>query len=261
MTLIYHPEKTCCDCRVRRLCCGAMWVPFGIGVIGVALLSSVSGLANAQEGAPIEEMPPPNDAPPARTGFQLGLRTGYSIPMGKLADGENSEMSEFTTGQVPLLIDIGGKVIPNLFVGGYLGLGFGGAAGNTADLCDAADASCVAISFRLGIEAIFSFLPDGAINPWIGYGIGREATGVGGSNDDDQESTVTYSGWEFARFMVGADFRINRTFGVGPFVDYSLGSYSTVSVTNDPGADADNDIDETAMHQWLTFGARFVFFP
>jgi hypothetical protein len=59
----------------------------------------------------------------------MALRTGYSVPLGSVT--ENLSMSDSVSGQVPILIDIGGKPIPNLFVGGYLGLGFGGVAGAT----------------------------------------------------------------------------------------------------------------------------------
>ena len=60
--------------------------------------------------------------------------------------------------------------------------------------------------------------------------------------------------------MAGVDFRLSRVFGLGPFVGFSLGQYSRahVEVNN---TSQDNDIPETAMHQWLTVGLRTVFFP
>ena len=88
-----------------------MWVS---GSISAACLLVAPSVVHAAED------------PPARVGFQLGVRTGYSLAMGETVDGE--DMSDVYSGQVPIFLDIGGKVIPNLFIGGYFGLGFGGPA-------------------------------------------------------------------------------------------------------------------------------------
>ena len=232
------------------------------GVVGALLLVSVAQVAQAQDAA-VDDGLATSGAPRARTGFQLGLRTGFALPMGKIAEaegGSSEKLSDFTSGQVPLFVDIGAKVIPNLFIGGYVGFAFGGAGGDTADICDQQDLDCLSVGFRIGVEAIFSIIPDGAINPWVGYGIGLEGVGVSSSNDDI-ETSLTYAGYEFARFMLGADFRLNEKLGLGPFVEYSLGTYNSFAIKRDPGSDIDDDIDDTAMHQWLTLGARLVIFP
>jgi len=65
--------------------------------------------------------------------FSNGLRTGYALPLGS-ADGSNGdEMSNLYSGQVPLLVEVGGKPSSAIFLGGYLGLGFGGTDGATGD--------------------------------------------------------------------------------------------------------------------------------
>jgi len=189
----------------------------------------------------------------------MDIRTGYSIPMGKVQGGATAlpagaqgglndglNMSDVVSGQVPFILDIGAKVIPQLFVGGYLGLGFGGAAGALKESCP----SCNSVSIHFGVEAQYHILPEAFVNPWIGYGLGFESMAVGDSN------SIGWGGFEFARFMAGADFRINRVFGVGPFVDLSMATYSTFN-------DGSNSVSvtETGTHEWLTLGARFVFFP
>ena len=46
----------------------------------------------------------------------------------------------------------------------------------------------------------------------------------------------------------------------GTFVDLAMGSYSTENI--DTGTvSSKTDIAESAVHSWLTFGVRFVFFP
>jgi hypothetical protein len=187
----------------------------------------------------------------------MALRTGYSVPLGSFA--ENSSMSDWLSGQVPLLIDIGGKPIPNLFVAGYLGLGFGGVAGQLKAVCDANRADCLAVSVRLGAEVQYHILPDQLANPWIGYGIGFEGASlsesVGGNTTTD-----SVSGFEFAHLMAGVDLRTSGIFGFGPFVDAAFGTY-TSETTKINGVSTDRSIDKTAGHQWLTFGLRGVFFP
>jgi len=182
----------------------------------------------------------------------MDIRTGYSLPMGKVQSGPTggvgvgSNMSDWFGGQVPFIVDIGGKVIPELFIGGYFGLGIGGAGGQLKDNCP----NCNSVGLHFGAEVQYHILPAGFVNPWIGYGLGFESSAVGDS------SSIGFGGFEFARFMGGADFRINRVFGVGPFVDLSMATYSTVS-----DGDTSVSIPETATHEWLTLGVRFVFFP
>ena len=223
--------------------------------IGVSLLG-LCGVLGWVGAAAAEEVPP------ARTGFQFALRTGYSIPMGKTGvalpnvqtGSTGSGMSEVTTGQVPVIIDIGGKIIPQLFLGGYFGLAFGGEAGAAKAVCDYNGGACVSVSAYFGIEAQYHILPAGPVNPWLGYGAGFESLAV--SEGNDSNNNLSLGGFQFARLMGGVDFRVNRTFGVGPFVDLALGRYSSASEGS-----RSVDINGGSGHQWLTLGARFVFFP
>ena len=220
------------------------WV-VGFGVFGVLGIAGVAAAA----------------APPARTGFQMDIRTGYSVPMGKLFGDDKgglalgSKLSDTASGQVPFIVDIGGKFIPELFLGGYFGLAFGGVGGATQRACDATSTSCAAVGVHLGIELQYQILPAGMVDPWIGYGLGIESLAVTGAAAGTTDS-IGYGGFEFARLMAGVDFRVTRVFGVGPFVDLSMATYSSESLGSQS-----RSIDNTATHEWLTLGARFVFFP
>lgn len=213
---------------------------FGVIALGSIGLMGLSSVALAQ-------------TPPPRTGFQMDIRTGYSIPMGNLM--KDVKLSDMSSGQVPLMFDIGAKVIPELFLGGYFLIGFGGAGGKQSDYCKANNATCASVGLAFGIEAQYHILPANSVNPWIGYGLGFQSLGMG----YDQGGTTTsigFGGFEFARLMGGVDFRVTRVFGVGPFVDLSMAKYGTINNGNNSA-----DIPETAIHEWLTLGARFVFFP
>jgi hypothetical protein len=210
--------------------------------------------------APAQDNAPRNDAPPARVGFQMALRTGYAIPMGKANGGVRGDMSNLFAGQVPLFLEIGGKVNRYLFIGGYLGLGFGGTAGDLKTICESSGTTCVAIGARFGAEIQYHILPDRMANPWIGYGIGYESTGVSMSSGG-QTGTISDNGFEFAHFMGGVDFRLSRAFGIGPFLGLSIGQYRRYhyEVTGSPTQDG--DIVEKATHEWFSAGVRAVFFP
>jgi hypothetical protein len=200
------------------------------------------------------------DVPPARVGFQMALRTGYSIPMGKANGSADGDMSNSFSGQVPIFVEIGGKPIRHLFVGGYLGLGFGGTAGDLNTLCSTSGTTCMAIGARFGAEVQFHAIPEGTANPWIGYGIGYESTGVS-ITSGGQTGTVSDNGFEFAHFMGGVDFRLSRAFGIGPFLGLSIGQYRRYRVELTGRPTREGDIPDQATHEWISAGARFVFFP
>jgi hypothetical protein len=213
----------------------------GACVVGLLGILGFSGILQAQERVP-----------PERRGFQLALRTGYSVPLGNTALG--TKLSDTTGGQVPLIVDVGAKLIPELFLGGYFGFGIGGDAGDVQRLCNMNGGGCVSADVIAGIEAQYQILPGGSADPWLGYGVGIESIALStGSNDNN---SVTYTGWQFARLSGGVDFRLTRTFGIGPFADLSLGKYS--SITQGP---ISATLANQEQHEWLTIGARFVFFP
>ena len=58
--------------------------------------------------------PTPEDeyagASPARTGFQMALRTGFSFPMGNATGVSSDTLSRRYAWQIPIAIDLGAKV-------------------------------------------------------------------------------------------------------------------------------------------------------
>ena len=220
----------------------------------------VSALGSLAAGVCIASAANAQEAPPARQGFQLALRTGYALPFGSFDQEPQGEMSNIYTGQVPIIFDIGGKIGKYVFLGGYLGLGFGGTGNLLAPACNRSDASCITVSVRSGAEVEYNFLPDRQVNPWIGYGIGYESISAAVSVPGRSDGTFTGVGIEYGHFMAGVDFRLGRVFGIGPFVDFSVGEYYRAHIDFAQVA-IDGTIDGKAVHEWLAFGVRGVFFP
>jgi hypothetical protein len=228
---------------------------------GLGLIAALAapGTANAQEG----------ETPRSPVLFQMALRTGVAVPMGRLtgAGGEGTvvgiphdDLDDFVSVQVPIVVEAGAKILPSLFVGGYLGVAFGQAAGASADDCDQHDLACNSLGFRLGVEGQYHIRPRASVSPWFGYGVGFEWLGLSVSSRDD-ERVIGYWGLEFAHLMAGADFRIDRLFQVGPVVDFALGTYTHLSVSGDGIESRNSAVADTALHEWLTLGVRVVFSP
>lgn len=242
--------------RAERAYPGVMKVLAAAAAFSVC--SSLVSHAFAQDEDP--EAAVAHRAPPARRGFQMALRSGVSLPFGKVDGDADLKMSDLVAPQVPLIIDIGGKPIKQLFLGAYVGVGAGAVAGETDDWCDRENLDCIALSLQAGVQVQYHILPHEDLNPWIGYGLGLESVIIGITHGDE-DGSLSFGGFQFARFMGGVDFRINRTLGIGPFVDFALGQYGGYRYDAPVITDDEGDYDDKKLHEWLTIGARFVFFP
>jgi hypothetical protein len=199
--------------------------------------------------APYEGEPLGKPAPLGHRGFQMAIRTGVAFPMGMAysrsaptPSAATASMGDVTGAQIPIILDIGGKPERHVFVGGYVGFGFGGTAGALGAACN----SCGVASRVLGAEVFYSILPDDWVNPWVGYGLGFSWLSAG-----DGVPELDLHGFDLARLTFGIDFRLSRTIGLGPYVDYDVGIYSY----------ANGDIHGRAVHEWLVVGPRFVLLP
>jgi hypothetical protein len=219
-----------------------------VGVLGCCSLMTYAGVASANaEGK----------------GFELGLRTGYSLPIGKVADNALGDISDTVSGVVPLWVDLGYRVTPHVMVGGYFAYGFALLAGDLKDSCDASGLDCSAHQIRLGAQVHYHFQPGQSLDPWIGAGIGWEWLGetlsAGG-----RDAGSTLSGVEFLNLQGGLDFLLGdaRNFGLGPFVALSMGEFGSVSCSTSGGVNpgCPSDLDKT-VHEFFTFGVRGSFVP
>jgi outer membrane protein W len=197
------------------------------------------------------------------TGFEAGLRLGYGIPLGSATD--NGDLSDAVGGQVPLILDIGYRVIPNLFIGLYAQYGFAWVGDNFDDLCDLSGASCSAHDIRLGVEGHFHFRPREKLDPWIGLGIGYEWLSMS-AEQNDVELSMTFHGFEFVNLQAGLDIRVAENFYLGAFLTLTIAEFSEASVDGDAPAfgaqfGANGDIDDKGVHEWLLLGVRGAYAP
>jgi hypothetical protein len=204
-------------------------------------------------------------------GVELGARVGYGIPMGKTDD--ESDLSEGISGMIPLQLDLGYRVTPELSIGGYVMYGLGFTGEDISDACDNTDdvvgvtASCSTHDVRLGIQAQYHFLPRKKLDPWLGLGLGYEwlTFGIDVSGGGlEADLSATGHGFEFVNLQGGLDYKVSPGLAIGPFLSFSIGQYSETSSSCAGNACTDfdstgGDIENKALHQWLLLGVRGTF--
>jgi hypothetical protein len=220
----------------------------------------------------VEPLPPgaPNTALPkaareASRGFQMALRTGISIPVGDASGATNDSLSRRYSWQLPLVADIGAKVTDALFIGGYVGVAFGGLGSDalTSQHCEdeaETDVDCSSFGFQLGAQAIYSLDPAAHWNPWVGYGIGYESTRQSISYEwRNYAEANTSSGITAAKLMLGADYR--GAVGFGPYIEAAIGRFLRTSTELNDDTVHSGPLSNQAFHAWLTLGMRLVVMP
>jgi hypothetical protein len=187
------------------------------------------------------------------SGFELGARLGWGFPLGDAS--KDNALSDGISGQIPLQVDLGYRLNPQLFLGGYFmyGIAF-------VDECPSG-ADCSASDVRLGAQVTYHFTPITEGNAgWIGGGLGYEwassSVEAGGG-----ESTVSFDGFEFFNIQGGYDFKVSDQFRVGPYGMFTLAQFSNASVEVPGFGEQEGDIEEKGLHEWLFVGVKGSFGP
>lgn len=201
---------------------------------------------------------------PTPSGLEVGLASGYMLPLGS-ADGVSGDgMTNFVNGAVPIRIHAGWRFLrPNIFVGAYFAYGFssvptGSGTEGAVIGCGSGTIGCSAHVLLYGIEGEFHVLPEGIFDPWVGLGFGFENTTIDASGPSASAS-VSATGFDFVTFTVGGDYKPMGNLGIGPFVGMTLGQFGNLSTSISNGNSSSASITNTALHEWLTIGVRGVY--
>jgi hypothetical protein len=195
-------------------------------------------------------------AGPAEAQVALDLKVGYALPTGDVLKFGGSDfygpMKNTWSGEIPIEVAVRYRFSPRFSAGVYFQYD---PALVSSRLC-AAGMSCSGSDIRTGVEAVFAFLPDRFLNPWLSVGTGWQWThfSIAAGNDS---AALTYSGWEYFNVQAGLDFNLSSLFAVGPYLGYFGGTYTSLSSTLN-GATASTPIDSEfrAFHGWFQFGAK-----
>jgi hypothetical protein len=224
-------------------------------MVSASLLFTASARADdfyAEANAKAAEKSTPSN--PDR-GLQIGLRSGYALPFGKPYDADVTIRSDLN-GIVPIWIDAGYRFNPSIYVGAYGMYGFGLVNKTDTNHCGD-DVSCSAYDIRVGVDAQYHVLPKGSVDPWVGLGFGYEwfrykASGRG------VDFSQLLRGFDLLDLQIGADFELDQSVKLGPFIGYSIGQFGNGKKTRTGTPTQSGGINNMALHEWLTFGVRGV---
>jgi outer membrane protein len=165
--------------------------------------------------------PPPEVA--SRSGVSAGLRVGVGFPAGTLLPG--SPLSDTIGLLFPVTFDLGYRINPRWYVGGYLSLAYATAAASTCGYQGTSAASCYETDIRMGVDVQYGFRPGEFLQPWVGLGLGWEILNSLESDNTGNYSTST-NGVEFAHVDLGVDLRMTDTTRLGPYFLTTFGEYN-----------------------------------
>lgn len=208
---------------------------------------------------------------PAQAQVSFDLKAGYALPTGDLAKfGEDpyyGPLSNTWSGAIPIGVAGRYHFSPNLSAGVYFQYS---PAFVSSRFC-VTGMTCSAYDMRVGVEAVYGFLPERSLNPWVSLGTGWEWSSFSvatSSITSEASSNVTYSGWEYFNVQIGLDWNVSRTFAFGPYAGYFGGSYTTKSGTLKsttllpPSPEVVEDVSSSipseyrAFHGWIQLGLK-----
>jgi len=229
--------------------------------------STVPAPAPAEEPvAPSADKPSIEPAPDVQTPkshfFELGGRLGYGMPFGNLM--VDQPMNKVFKGSVPLQFDGLFRLSQGFGIGLYAGLNVG-VQGEALDGCN----NCSLWNWRVGLQGTYHFNSQRSFDPWLGLGIGYEATSVSQRYTIlgvEYQSDLTYASKPELMAQAGLDLG-NEKIAFGPYLVASYGVYSSATGTVkcvDVGCGSANVAEressipdgKRASHAWLMVGVR-----
>jgi hypothetical protein len=196
-------------------------------------------------------------APRAEAQVALDLKVGYAVPTGDvMLFGPwrfNGAMSSIWSGAIPIEVAGRYRFSPSFSVGLYYQYD----PALVASRVCASGFTCSGYDMRVGVEAVYGFLPSSTWNPWVSLGSGWEWTHVsiaaGGAS-----VAQSVNGWEYFNVQAGLDWNLSKTFAFGPWFGFFGGSYSNASFTDENGATTSGTIDSglRTFHGWWQFGLK-----
>ncbi len=164
------------------------------------------------------------------------------IPTGRLDQATNQRNA---MGVGPgFALDLGFGVAGNLVVGAWGQYAYVGAGTVCRD--------CSTSTIASGLSVAYHLYATGAFDPWAGAGLGYRVTSIG---TGVVAPTTTYSGFEWLRLRLGANWYAFDKVGFGGFVELDGGTYGRKT----QGPLTDQNFKNNAAHLALLAGVSIAF--
>jgi hypothetical protein len=209
-------------------------------VIRAAALSCVGAVA-------MSFATPAHAEPPDLGGPWVAAHTGWGFAAGDLVDGD--AMSSTYAGMAAFGAAAGWHFGSRFVLSARVQYGV---LPVRAPICPVM--RCSAYDVSVGADAAYRFAGSELVVPWAAFGVGYEIEHIS-LEQNGVKASQTDRGIQLFALSGGADFLVNETTGIGPFVSWTLGRF-TVATVNNPDASVTRAIEKTAMHTWLLLGAR-----
>jgi hypothetical protein len=203
----------------------------------------------------------------------IPISLGPSVPFGSIDSRSGTSLSQnagtFTTFELGAGLRVRRVVIDFLM----FGLGFADVSGPTrAALASSGYDPKGTLRIFFGMDAAYYLARTKTWAPWVGGRFGYEALSFSGDSGSLEHLSYDFGGLCGA-VRGGVDWRLSNIFGVGPFVELSLGRVLSgsveTSVDDDPLTPENDarrssqklDLSGGAFHGFVSLGMRAVFFP
>ncbi len=169
---------------------------------------------------------------PAVAGPEFGLRGAYAV-----ANESGTAIGDAFNYLVPLWVDAGWRVNPNLFLGAFVAYGIG---------LEKDRPRTSGRDIRFGIQAQVNTSLEKRVALWAGLGVGYEFLDV-------TSSGMTAYGWEFLHAQAGMDISTGTPIRVGPFAAFTVGEFMRETFSGGPSFALGDQ-----LHVYGIFGLRAV---
>ena len=229
-----------------------------------------------QEPEEQKQEPPPAQEEikaPSRNGIHAEVRMLGSYPFGNINGAAGvPKVSEMVGGMGGIELGLGYRW-NRVYFGVYLSESYGGSSGEVSKLFCAHGKACSTQLAKYGLAFQYTLAPqEASVRPWFQIGAGLIKSNLTNNNTirSDGYFDVEMTGFEIANVNVGADLRLGKMFGLGPFIGVSLDEFTATKfsfsyVPNGDGTTSNGmikgDVPTTSMHVWTMAGIRGVFMP
>ncbi len=195
----------------------------------------------------------------------IDLKSGYALPLGDAYTASGTQLlggalKNTISAAIPIEVGARWRFTSNLSAGLYFQYNPGFPS---ATVC-IGTYTCSAYDMRVGAEVAWALNPEGFFNPWLSLGTGWEWTGLTVNVPTSPTQMAgpfkgSLNGWEYVNVQVGTDFNLSERFGLGPWVGFFAGAYSSRQMSGlgtDTGGAISIPADQRTFHGWVQFGVK-----